>query len=214
MRVLGLLFCLAGMAALTAPPVTADTVSVDWNKCFALQEINLHNPRVLASINPQPEPPAPSLPALILSNPANPLIQRSTDGEADFRLLFSLSGLESLIFQAVGAPDNSGHYDFNALNELEQIVYQVVMDITTSHGGIPVPETWTQINPQPEPPLPAGAAYLGFDFTFTSQSMATLSFQVLDNQGQALSFSQVPAPASLLLLGAGLIPLLGRTRNR
>lgn len=204
--------CVIGLAALLTQSAAADVVliTVEWGKCFALQELNLHNPKILAYINPQPEPPAPAV--LNLAAPANPVISQDTGGNANFRILFALGGSEPLIFPYMEPPAN-GHLEFVAHNDWEQPVFTVVMDIYTSTGGVPVATSWTRINPQPEPPLPAGAAYTGFDFTFTSQSTAYLSFQVLDSGGQPLGFSQVPAPASILLVGSGLIPFFRRRRT-
>lgn len=207
----------AVLAVALIPPAAADPipVAVDWATCIILEEINLQAPRILASINPQPEPPGGAV--LDLTNPANPILARETGGIAPFRVLFALGGPEPVIFvpYIIHPEIGSGHLEFEARHAAtEQLMFQVVMDIFTSSGGFPVLQTWTQINPQPEPPLPVGAAYTGFDFTFSSLSTAYLSFQVQDSQGQALGFSQVPAPSSLLLLGSGLIPLLRRKKTR
>ena len=98
---------------------------------------------------------------------------------------------------------------------LNDVVFDVMLDITTSGGGGPASGSWTFFNPQPDPPAFAdGAAAAGFAFQFSSFSEATVVMQIEDSQGNFLSFVDVPEPGTLVLTALGLLGLIPAGRSR
>ena len=131
-------------------------------------------------------------------------------------MLFGIAGGGvPLTVSAPGVPDAAGHFAFSVVGPDGGALYLVHLDLTTSGGGVPASFSWKAFNPQPEPPaLGPGAGAVGFDFNFTGLSDAFLKMQVFDAQGQALAFNVVPeAPTwPLVLLGASLLLMTGRSR--
>ncbi len=193
----------------------AEEIKVDWGKSFVLAGSGgLENPVLQVAFNPQPEPPVvgvlsygkPPDPAY----PPDPIITNSGDfGKGSlFRLLFGISSDSGLAIPeegVAGGPVGS-LMDFNVLDDLGAVMFSVQLELTTSGGGTSI--DWVAFNPQPEPPkLGENAAAFGADFSFDSFSDVFLAIRVMDSRGTPITLTQVPAPASILLLSLGLAVL-------
>ncbi|MBU4271217.1 MAG: PEP-CTERM sorting domain-containing protein [Planctomycetes bacterium] len=103
------------------------------------------------------------------------------------------------------------------MNSAGEKVFDVIFDMGTSSGGVPI--DWVGFNPQPEPPgINGDACAIGFDFQFDSYSEATLQFQVLDVDSDPISFTLIPEPTTWVLLASGgaclLLLTIRRRRDR
>ncbi len=187
-------------------------VDVDWSHTFLLKDLTTNEPLIRLGFYP-PDPVIPSI--LDLSNPAQPMLSYpASDPEAHIDFAVSHPSMP-LAISASGVPDN-GHYEFQVLDVVNNnaLMYSIMLDMTTSSGGVPNPGSWTMFNPQPEPPRLLGdPVSIGFNFQFTTLSDAYLTMQVLDAQGQPVSFSAVPDPALLCLLTAGFLLVFVRKNN-
>jgi hypothetical protein len=216
------LFCLSisSVRANGLPP------PVDWDNAFTLQTSGgFVNPLVLVGFNPQPEPPAYLGSELDFGNPSGsssePTVTANGVFASDqlFQILFAMDSPGISFFNAAGTPDDFGHFEFSALDAAGSILFNIMLDLTTSSNGVPNGE-WVGFNPQPEPPAltPGQNASIGFNTGFTSFSAVTLKLQIQDAQGNALNFSEAPAvvpvPAAIWLFGTALIGLVGFGKRR
>ena len=195
---------------------------VDWDNSFLFAGTGgIENPLVRVGFNPQPEPPAGGM--LTFGTPPDseyppdPVITHSGDfnAGAPFRLLFGISndlGLTILEGSIVDGPGDSSLLEFDVLNNLGALVFDVQLEFTTTSGGSPI--DWVAFNPQPEPPaIGANGTAFGADFTFSSFSDASLAIRIHDAAGDIITLQQVPEPGTLLLLSVG-IGLMGMFRKK
>jgi len=217
-------FCAASFAALlVALAAPAAAVPVDWSNTFRFSAPGVENPLLQVGFNPQPEPPAGGM--LSFGTPPNPayppdpIITHSgaTTG-TPFRLLFGMNAASDLIIVDANF-ENPGLFvivlaDAAAISDAPRL-FEVQLELGTSGGGVPI--DWVAFNPQPEPPA-IGVEPVSFaaDFTFDAFSDATLAIRLHDASGMPLALTQVPEPATLALLAAGLVaaaPRLARRRR-
>jgi hypothetical protein len=217
------LFCLS-ISSVQATVLPAS--SVDWGNTFALQTSGGPvNPLVLVGFNPQPEPPIGHGSVLDFGNTSGtssePTVTANGTFDSDqlFQILFAMDGPGISFSNTAGIPDNSGHFEFSALDAAGAMLFNIMFDVTTSSNGVPNGD-WVGFNPQPEPPiyLPGQGAAIGFNTGFTSFSAVTLKLQIQDAQGNALNFSEAPAvvpvPAAVWLFATALMGLVGYSKSK
>ena len=194
--------------AVSATAAAQPAVPVDWGRTFVFSsQGGFVNPLFRVGFNPQPEPPG-DLPILDLSDLTQPIITVPEAGfsSGDMRMLFGISS--PYTFNASGGPVGS-MYSFLAEPPGGSLLpdLTIELDMNTGGGGVPVPGSWAFFNPQPEPPLPdASPDGLGIDFTFDITSPGTLTFRVLENGIDPLTFTVIPEPSAMVL---GLLALGG-----
>ena len=210
--------------AVAAHAVT-DEEHIPWDGAHRLLGTNgIINPEILVGFNPQPDPPADSAGApLVLIDPNTAsLTLTGQTGPQTFLLFFAIDlGDANLVVR----DPTFGTSNFNSLtigvdSEIAENtflhLFDVVLGFTTSSSGLVDVTTVKGFNPQPDPPGTFGATSdLGLSFQYTSLSDATVSFQLLDAQGSALTLNAVPEPASLALfaLGIGVLAALQHRRR-
>ncbi|MGQ8364856.1 hypothetical protein [Glaciecola sp. 1036] len=193
---------------------TANAALLSWDNATLLKGNSLDdiNPLVLFGFNPQPEPPAlPSTkPTFVVEDVENPQV---------FDLGFAIASegnVAPLMIELLDTPID----DFSSLTlmvknqrSLEDI-FQVNFEFSTSSGGV-IDLDSLSFNPQPEPPAEfRDGGVFGMNFSFTSLSDVWVSFEVLNINNQAISFSRVSAPSTVLLLSFAVFGLLRRRGNR
>lgn len=198
-----------------AGPAHADPTD-DWSDTFLLQGAGFENPLVRVGFNPCPEPPGK-----LVSNPTRPLV--SVPGSANpFQILFGIAGVGPVTIDAPGEPDAFGDFNFQILSggvtNTPVVLFNVLFEMTTDSGGVPDARSWQAFLPDVLAPFPgraADAAQIGFDFNYSSLSTAFLSMQITDaNGGNPLSFTAVPAPPTLALIGMGIVWVAGIAHRR
>lgn len=186
---------------------------IDWSHTTVLNDSSTGEPRMQLGFYP-PDPVQPS--ALNLSDPTTIISTYSSTNPSSHLVIAMDNEFVPLSASVSGIPDDNGHFEFGFVNGLSGAsVYTVILDLTTSSNGIPDSASWVAFNPQPEPPaLSTNASAIEFYFDFTSMSDATLSMQVLDPDGAALAFSNVPIPGAVWLFATGIFTLLGLGRSK
>ena len=208
------------LACLAGTPARAGVTPVpfqDWSETFLLRASAAStdtlvrfgfNPFTASGLGPGGYPPDDIMPSttatIVIDVPAG------TDLLTGFEILIAMD--QALGVRAPGEPVE-GAFAFQLLGETGDADFDVMLDITTSGGGLPAPGSWTFFNPQPEPPaFGDGAAAAGFAFQFSSFSEAQVVLQIEDSQGNSLSFVDVPEPGTLLLTFLGLVVLIPAVR--
>jgi hypothetical protein len=152
------------------------------------------------------------IPTLDLANPGNPVIVNPSTS-SDFRIFWGIlpvdPGSFRFTFPTVPRPPvqinpNSFTYEFGAIDGTN--VYDFLFTVT---GSTPLdPLSWVEQVPG-TPDFPA----VQFDFSFQAPGDPTLAFVVTEN-GQTLTFSAVPEPATLALFGMAIAGLATTRRRR
>lgn len=162
----------------------------------------LENPEVIFAFNPQPDPPGDHS-LLDLSNPEAPsLLLPAVDEAVELVVGFPYGSFTfSNVPLGPTVTDRGAVFQFDATAG-DGSEYQVELTLGGYEGD------WASFNPQPDPPGDIGAS-------FTGDPQATLSiFQIEGSTDAPLSFSAVPEPATLGLLGLGSLALTAARRRR
>ncbi len=190
------------------PPITAP---LPHNlQYFATSGPGPIDPGVLVGFNPQPDPPG-DIAKADLSNPVDPSITQL--GTGNFTILFGLVGPGGTTFSfkvPPGGPNADGVFSFLATGDGS--VFRAGFTISGFDGS------WVGFNPQPDPPGDYGSSFVGFDFVGDATlhwtlEQGTLNGDLFVPEG-FLSFTAVPEPAPLAVLGFGLAALTTVRRRR
>lgn len=211
---------IAAGLALAAP---AQAAAINWDHSFLLQgrmgvPPNPVNPLVRIGFEQSPGMRS-QLTQLDLGNRSMPRLNlASPDGSATesfFDVFFAIA-LPAVQLEAF-PPDSdvlAADFDsvmFNVFDDSADPnpvnpMFTVVLGFGTSGDGMAAGGA-VYLNPQPEVPSLFGfgaGSDGGITFQFTSFSDLWVTLQVFDAQGAPLSFSAVPEPGTILLLGFGL----------
>jgi hypothetical protein len=208
-----------GAQAATAGLIDPE-ISVDWGSATRISiGGGDDDPLVIFGFNPQPEPPAMSPFAGVSETVGATEATRTAVGvEAPQRFVLFLAGRGpgGGVFAAPSAPAD----DFSELVvgfDTGFDTLEIVLDFSTSSGGIGDGIDALFFNPQPEPPALFGEVgdVFGLEFAFTSLSDASVSLSVRDSSGATLGLAPapVPVPATLPLI-AGALAALGAVAGR
>lgn len=196
---------LAGNAAAAVLPAAP---TVDWSDAVPLQ-INAgpENPLVLFGFNPQPEPPPIGYigPLLSITNGAARLTWTGASNPQDFIVYFGISSaLGPVIVPPVTPVAGFSSLSFGIDTGLQTL--NLVLDFSTSSGGIGSGISAVAFNPQPEPPASFLGDYetFGLYFSFTSLSDAYVTMSANVGNGRDVEISGVPLPAGGALLAAAV----------
>lgn len=187
------------------------TPSVDWSSAAPLQiNSRLENPLVLFGFNPQPEPPPLGYigPLLSITNGAARMTWTGASNPQDFVVFFGVSSTGGPIIVRPATPVSDFSSLFFGIDTGLQTL-NLVLDFSTSSGGIGSGISAVAFNPQPEPPASVFGAYetFGLLFNFTSLSDAHVTMRVQDANDQDLAISGVPLPAGGALLAVAVAGL-------
>lgn len=207
---------IAAGLALAAP---AQAAAINWDHSFLLQGMgvppNPVNPLVRIGFEQSPGMRS-QLTQLDLGNRSMPRLNlASPDGSATesfFDVFFAIAlpavQLEAFPPDPVVLAADFESFTFDVFDESSPSnpMFSVVLGFETSGGGKGAGGA-VILNPQPEVPSLFGfspESDFGLNFNFTSFSDLSITLQVFDAQGAPLSFSAVPEPGTILLLGFGL----------
>jgi hypothetical protein len=154
------------------------------------------NPEIIVGFNPQPDPPGDNSKNTIdLTNPSNPVIHSGFQSASQFGFGISFLGIGNPIL--LPTDTSAGKFSFDALVHDRTVTFTVEVAFTNDQG-IPASScTWGAFNPQPDPPGDVLGALVNI-------GDADASFQILEGD-KPLSFTLVPEPADLALLGFSLL---------
>jgi hypothetical protein len=189
------------ITAVAAPNITLPDGSLGFNLVGTAAGAPI-NPGVLVGLNPQPLPPTPdpnSL-SLDLGDPTGPIATNS-DAGGQFELQWWMDVSGGLIFPtSIPAPDANGLTQFTIGGASGDPLFDVSFHV----GPGPVdPTSWVMLNPQPLPPK---IGFEGIALQFGDPTAVEFQVTELVPNGApvVLSFSMVPEPSALALIGAGL----------
>jgi hypothetical protein len=226
------LFCTLAAVLLLAAPVAAQEIDpedpedpvqarpVPWLQAFELAGSGgLVNPGVLVGFNPQPEPPARIAELSFAANPMpdlyppDPILtlrdQSQTEGDPQLFDVFLALGVPmvDLSFSAPVIAAGVPGVRTEARTSSGDLMFQILLDLSSSSGGIVDPASLVGFNPQPEPPAGYGSGVFGMSFAMTSLSDVMLRLQVFDADGNPIALRAVPEPPALAALGLALLAL-------
>ena len=224
--------CTLAAALLFAAPVAAQEIDpedpedpvqarpVPWLQAFGLAGSGgLVNPGLLVGFNPQPEPPARIAELSFAANPMgdmyppDPILtlrdQTQTAGTPQFFDVFVALGVPmvELSFSAPAIAAGVPGVRTEARTAGGELLFQILLDLSSSSGGIVDPASLVGFNPQPEPPAGYASGAFGMSFAMTSLSDVMLRLQVFDAEGNPITLRSVPEPPALVALGLAMLAL-------
>lgn len=209
----------AALMAATIASADAATTGVGFNytfpdgiKGFALQGSlpstgggPVINPGVLVGFNPQPDPPGDAT-VLFLGDGTNPvLFNRALEPNYQFILSFVNLFPPGPCHTAFDMPGAGGITSMHCSADFGDGSVDIAATLQfTGPGGV---VSWVAFNPQPDPPGDFAAYDVGFGGLDASVRLT------LTVNGEPVSFTLAPEPATLGLFGAGLVALAARRRR-
>jgi hypothetical protein len=166
------------------------------------------NPVFWVLFNPQPEPPGEWM-HVDATDPYALVFTVRNDAAGVFGLAFKIDNATSpLSYRGDIAADSIGFWIDQATG--------LAFHATFTFSGLSLPGSDVMFNPQPEPPgLPDALGWATFSLRDQTGAPLPLGMEVdmtlrlYDGDGDPVALQSVPEPATIMLLGLGLIGLLG-----
>jgi hypothetical protein len=178
---------------------------------FGSQVAGFENPVVMISFAPQPEPPIWSSPmGTFDSDPYSIILTAPNDAHGVFQLAFEFDNVSVPLSSTCSLTQDGINFSISRIGAMQMPLYFLDFAFTDTQT---ISGNYITLMSE-DPQLDFGTNFFISGQTFlTDGETIKMSVQLTDAQGNPVALTSVPEPATMLLLGLGLMGLAGVRRK-